>query len=893
MESKSLMIIDGNSIINRAFYAIRPLTAKDGTPTNALYGFLNILFKYLQDLNPDYLCVAFDLPAPTFRHIKYEGYKAQRKKMPDELAQQMPVLKEILRAMNVLILEKEGFEADDIIGTISAICETSDTECLIVTGDRDDLQLATQKVKIYLTTTAKGETITTVYNDQAVFEKYGVNPRALIEVKALMGDNSDNIPGVSGIGEKGALDLIQKYHSIDKIYDGLQEKKLTPSLLKKLTEGKEMAYLSRELGTIDTKVPLEFHLEDAIRKKADSVALSALYQRLGFRTFLKKLEETDDAPLSPKAAISLPEAIVLSDSPSVHKVLKDVQGELIYQFIYQSGNLKGICFELNGSFFFIAPNSQLSEEELLSSLKGIFEDDSISKVSHDIKTDIIFLQQRGIDYCGVGFDTMIGAYLLEPSMTDYSIEHVAEKFLELRLPDPNEAHNKVQTQMSLLETENTSDNSALSSYSVHITDAVMKLRSYLEQEIARHNQKELYYNIELPLVNVLAQMQINGFLIDQKPLTEFQSLLNDQIAALTKKIYGLAGTEFNIASPKQLGEVLFERLQLPVIKKTKTSYSTNIDVLEKLRGKHEIIECIMEYRQLTKLKSTYCDGLLSAIDPADGKIHSSFNQTVTVTGRISSTEPNMQNIPVRTPLGREIRKMFVADPGMVLIDADYSQIELRVLAHIAQDEVMIRAFQDKMDIHTITASQVFATPVDEVTSAQRSAAKAVNFGIVYGIGEFSLSQDIGVSVKEAKHYIDSYLEKYSGVREYMVTIKQLAKKQGYVETMFGRRRYIPELSASNFNTRAFGERVALNTPIQGSAADIIKIAMVRVYDRLTNECPEAKLLLQVHDELIVEAPKNMAEMAQSILKEEMEHAATLSVELTADVKSGHSWYDTK
>ncbi len=889
MDAKSLMIIDGNSIINRAFYAIRPLTAKDGTPTNALYGFLNILFKYLQDLNPDYICVAFDLPAPTFRHLKYEGYKAQRKKMPDELAQQMPVLKEILRAMNIQILEKEGFEADDIIGTVSVLCEAENTQCCIITGDRDDLQLATQNVKIYLTTTAKGETVTTVYDEKAVTEKYGVSPKALIEVKALMGDSSDNIPGVAGIGEKGALDLVQKYHTIDEIYHGLEEKKLTPSLFKKLSEGKEMAFLSRELGTIDTKVPLDFHIEDARRKNADTQTLAALYQRLGFRTFLKKLEENpaEDSILPQEPA--LPEAVLLPDTSALQERLGEAQGELVYRFFYRSNELEAICFIQDGQFYTAA----LEESELLAALKAIFENPAVLKVSHDLKSDIIFLQRHGIQYLGLGFDTMIGSYLLEPAMSDYSIERVAEKFLNLRLPSPDEAHEGAQTQMSLLETEESGGRTLLCSYAVKITDAVAKLRSYLDEEIQEHGQHDLYYEMELPLVNVLAQMQINGFLVDQKPLMEFQALLNEQIAALTKLIYELAGTEFNIASPKQLGEVLFERLELPVIKKTKTSYSTNIDVLEKLKGKHEIIGCIIDYRQLTKLKSTYCDGLLAAIDPKDGKIHSNFNQTVTVTGRISSTEPNMQNIPVRTPLGREIRKMFVADPGMVLIDADYSQIELRVLAHIAQDENMIRAFQNKIDIHTMTASQVFSTPVEEVTSAQRSAAKAVNFGIVYGIGEFSLSQDIGVSVKEAKQYIDSYLAKYSGVREYMAGIKELAKKQGYVETLFGRRRYIPEISASNFNTRSFGERVALNTPIQGTAADIIKIAMVRVFRRLSAECPEAKLLLQVHDELIVEAPEDQVEKAQSILKEEMEHAASLSVELTADVKCGHSWYDTK
>jgi len=885
---EKLMIIDGNSIINRTFYAIRPLTTKDGTPTNAIYGFLNILYKYLQEYAPQYICVAFDLPKPTFRHVKYEGYKAQRKKMPDELAAQMPILKEILTAMNISILEKEGFEADDIIGTVSVMCEERDMDCYIVTGDRDDLQLASKKVKVCLTTTSKGQTDMTVYNDDAVFEKYGVTPKDLIEVKALMGDSSDNIPGVPGIGEKGAIELIKSYHSIDEIYNNLEEKLLRPAMEKKLKEGKELAFLSRELGTIDVNVPMEFSIEDAKIKEENKDELLALYKRLEFRIFAKRLE--DQNPSGQKNdSLSKKEPILLKNTLSLKSLLEKVADKLYYKLFYRQDMPIAMAIYLDDDVYYFGVTIE-GETDFVDAVRPVMQNSAIAKISHEIKNDSIYFAKHGFSIANIAFDTKIGAYILEPSFSDYDIAHIVRDFLDLSMESYDDVLSKGKKQLSLLEEEPSDE---VFTYSEKVMRAIMKLVEYETETMKAQGQTDLYEKIELPLVSVLADMQSSGIKVDIEKLQEFSTMLDGKINELTDQIYRAAGHEFNINSSKQLGEILFDELNLPVIKKTKTGYSTNVDVLEKLLGQHEIIEYIMEYRQTTKLKSTYCDGLLAVIDKADGRIHSRFNQTVTVTGRISSTEPNMQNIPVRTVLGREMRKMFVAGEGKTLIDADYSQIELRVLAHVANDQTMIDGFSRHVDIHTLTASQVFDTELSAVTGDMRSAAKAVNFGIVYGIGEYSLSQDIHVSVKEAKRYIENYLNKYQGVKGYMETIKESAKKQGYVETLFGRRRYIPELSSNNFNLRAFGERVALNTPIQGTAADIIKIAMVRVEERLDRECPKAKLLLQVHDELIVEADDSDVELASKILKEEMEHAADLKVALLVDLKSGHSWFDTK
>lgn len=887
---EKLMIIDGNSIINRAFYAIRPLTTKDGTPTNAIYGFLNILYKYLSDYNPSYICVAFDLPQPTFRHLKYEGYKAQRKKMPEELAVQMPILKEILRAMNLCILEKEGFEADDIIGTVSVLCEEKDVDCYIVTGDRDDLQLATQHVRICLTTTAKGQTTTTVYDDEAVQGKYGVSPRDLIEVKALQGDSSDNIPGVPGIGEKGALDLVKKYHTLEEIYANLSEDDFRPAMLKKLKEGRELAFLSRELGTIDVHVPLDFSLPDAKKQEENTKELLALYHQLEFRGFAKKLSmqmEKEDAsdPHTQKSAV------MLTSVASLEEKLQMVKKQFIYKMFYRDGKWIGFSFLSEDTIYYIGVSDQPENE--INAIRSLMENDTIVKITHDVKTDFIYLYSQGIRMQAVGFDTMIAAYILEPSFSQYDIATISREFLTIDIPDYGTVLCQGKEQLSLLADHTQELDRSLCGYSEKIMGAIVSLMEYEKETMTDRGQLDLFYQIELPLADVLADMQINGIQVDVDRLKEFNAMLDEKIAELTSDIYALAGEEFNINSSKQLGVILFEKLQLPVVKKTKTGYSTNVDVLEKLMPQHPIIERIMEYRKDAKLKSTYCDGLLAVIHPTDGRIHSTFNQTVAVTGRISSTDPNMQNIPVRTPLGREMRKMFVAQQGYTLIDADYSQIELRVLAHIAEDETMINGFANQVDIHALTASQVFDTPLAEVTKEMRSAAKAVNFGIVYGIGEYSLSQDIHVSVKEAKRYIDQYLAKYNGVRTYMENIKQAAKEQGYVETLFGRRRYIPEMRSKNFNLRAFGERVALNTPIQGTAADIIKIAMVRVQNRLERECPKAHLVLQVHDELIIESPDENVEAASRILQEEMEQAASLKVKLVVDLKCGHSWYDTK
>ena len=835
---EKLMILDGNSIVNRAFYAIRLLTNNEGLYTNAIYGFLNILFRYLDEEKPDGLCVAFDLHAPTFRHKQYDLYKAQRKGMPDELRQQMPVLKDVLSAMNIPILEKEGFEADDIIGTVSKMCEENSTECIILTGDKDDLQLASQKTKIKLVITRMGKTDTTDFHDTDVFEKYGVTPKEFIDVKGLMGDTSDNIPGVSGIGEKTAFDLISKFKSIDNIYENIDVIDIKPGVRTKLKDGKDMAYLSRSLSEIVRDVPIDGNISDWDIKEYDNVRLKELFLKLNFTSFIKRLDLAKENDMKPE--------IKLSDFSKIKS------NEKI--FYYTDGKAAAISDGEN--------TAETSYENIIP----ILEDEKTEKIGFDLKADMVRLGSTGREFKNPAFDVMLAAYICDPSKSNYDIDKLGEEYA------------------SFFGDGSVCDRLA----------ALMLLYNIFGEKIKERGQEKLFFEIEMPLTEVLAQMQLKGVAIDKKSLKAFGEKLSGRIEILTSRIYGRAGMEFNINSPKQLGEVLFEKMRLPVIKKTKSGYSTNAEVLEKLKDSDEIIGYILEYRSLTKLKSTYVEGLLAVINPKTGRIHSSFNQTVTVTGRISSTEPNMQNIPVRTELGREMRKMFYADgENRIFVDADYSQIELRVLAHIADDKNMIEAFISGADIHTITASQVFGVPVNEVTSSMRSSAKAVNFGIVYGISDFSLSQDLKITRKEAKEYKDSYLANFSGVRDYMENIIEQAKKDGYVTTALNRRRDLPELSAGNFITRSFGERVALNTPIQGTAADIIKIAMVRVYNRLKKEVPSADLVLQVHDELIIEADESDEVKVREILKTEMENAVKLKVPLVADVNSGKSWYDVK
>ena len=882
---KKLLIIDGNSILNRAYYGIRPLTAPDGTPTNAVYGFLNILFKYLEEETPDYLCVAFDVKEKTFRHKKYELYKAQRKPAPEDFLVQLPLIKEVLSAMNCLCLELPGYEADDIIGTISRLCDEGDVACRILTGDKDDLQLASKNTTIKLVVTAMGKTTTTDYDSLAFTEKYGVEPSAFIDIKALMGDSSDNIPGVKGIGEKTAMSLIQNYGSIDKIYDNIDSIEVTDSVRKKLAEGKDSAYLSRELSTIDQNVPIEFAFSLAEIKDYDTEKLGALFSRLNFRSFMQKLNLTEAVPAQEVQAIDAKGRLVpIEELISI----AEKSGEVCYTTCHNT-----LCIKPKGMDE--ARAAQGADSKVIA---DFLANEKIAKIGFNIKEDIISASDYGIEFeeinaKNIKFDVMLAAYILDPTQSEYLIDELCKKYLNVTIASVRKENENEQISMlDMLSGEAETDN----------TDELWGTVFALEQlfiktskAIEENGQHALYYDVELPLLQVLADLQLRGMYIDKKALSEFGEMLEHRINEISNEIYDLSGEEFNINSPKQLGVILFEKLSLPYGKKNKRgSYSTNVDVLEKLRDIHPIADKVLKYRQLSKLQSTYVVGLGAVVNSKTGRIHSRFNQMVTTTGRISSTEPNMQNIPVRTELGREIRRMFIAEhPDWCLIDADYSQIELRVLAHIADDTAMKSAFASGDDIHTQTAATVFGVKPNEVTSQMRSSAKAVNFGIVYGIGAFSLAQDIGTTRKEAEQYINDYLRHYSNVSEYMKKTIDDAKENGYIRTILNRRRYIPELNAGTQLLRAFGERVAMNAPIQGSAADIIKIAMVNVYKRLKAEGLRARLVLQVHDELIVESPEAEREIAGKILKEEMESAYALSVPLVVDMNFGKSWYDTK
>ena len=866
---KKLLIIDSNSILNRAFYGVRYLSAKDGTPTNAIYGFLNILLKLIKEQEPDYICAAFDVKAPTFRHKQYEGYKAQRKPMPEGLAAQMPIMKDVLRAMNITILEKEGYEADDIIGTVARLCEEQGISCFIATGDKDDLQLASDKTKVILTVTKSGYNETIIYDDAAVKERYHVTPTEFIDIKALMGDPSDNIPGVKGIGEKTAMSLIEQHHSIEYIYENIDDIGLKGAMLQKLKDGRDMAFMSKELATIDRHTPIDFSAEDCTFEGfSQSGELYDILKRLELNSIIKKLDLSAEGTV--KETVDIFEGFKYEMGIDV----PDTAGEKVPVVLDFTGDT------LTSVAIAVGKSAVVLEDE--QAIKEFLENENIPKILFDAKEAIVKLNGK-IDIKNMCDDTAIAAYLVDPAKNSYTIEGLANEYFGVEIEKPE------AKQLSLLDEEENDK----SEYPAKCAVALGALNERINKKIAENGQEKLYREVELPLVEVLAHLEINGFLVDDAQLKEFSEKLGEKIDALTKEIYFFAGEEFNINSPKQLGVILFEKLELKPVKKTKTGYATNVDVLEKLRDKHPIIGFLMEYRQLTKLKSTYCDGLAAVVNPKTHRIHSVFTQTVTVTGRLSSTEPNLQNIPTRTELGREIRKMFVAKEDYVLVDADYSQIELRVLAHIANDETMINAFKNNEDIHAVTASQVLGIPLEEVTKEQRSSAKAVNFGIVYGIGEFSLAQDLHISVKEAKAYIDSYLEKYHGVRNYMAEIKEQAKRDGYVKTLMNRIRYIPELKSPNYNIRQFGERVALNTPIQGSAADIIKLAMVRVDNRLIKENLKSRLILQVHDELIVEAHKDEVEQVKAILLEEMQGAMTLNVPLKVDMSEGHSWYSAK
>lgn len=846
---KKLMILDGNSVVNRAFYGVRPLNAPDGTPTNAVYGFLAILQKLFEGEAPDSLCVAFDLPAPTFRHEMYEGYKAQRKPMPEELAVQMPLLKETLDAMHIRRLEAAGWEADDVLGAVSAICEKSGWACEIVTGDKDSFQLITETTSVLHVKSRMGQTETILYDRARFEEEYGFAPPLMVDLKALMGDASDNIPGVPGIGEKTALDLVRRYGRVADIYAGLDGLDIKDSVRKKLAAGRESAEMSYTLATISREAPVELKPEDAAWSRDFGPELYAVLDRLGFRRFIEKWGLAP-APEAVQEAESraMPELSALTAQEAEARI----RAAETLGLALPGDDLDSLSL-CDGEAIFTLNWGELGED--YNRLLRLVFSPEVKKSAHGVKDLMGLALAEGLGTEGFVFDTELAAYVLDPTESGYDLGKLTKRYLGAELPEAR---------------------------------AALELMAPMRAKLAENGAEKLYFDIELPLCQVLAEMERAGFLVDRKALADFGESLTAGIDALQRGIWELAGHEFNINSPKQLGEVLFDELMLPAGKKTKTGWSTNADILEKLIGKHPIIGDILEYRMLTKLKSTYADGLLKVIS-ADGRIHTNFRMTVTATGRLSSTEPNLQNIPVRRELGAQIRRMFVAAPGCVLVDADYSQIELRLLAHISGDETMQNAFKSGEDIHAVTASQVFGLPLSEVTPAQRSSAKAVNFGIVYGISAFSLAQDIKVSPAEARAYIDAYMQKYHGVREYMDRVIAEAKERGYVETLFGRRRPVPELKASNFNTRSFGERVARNMPIQGTAADIIKLAMVNVRRRLRAEGLEARLILQVHDELIAECPEREAERVTALLEEEMERAVTLSVPLTAEAHSGHSW----
>ncbi len=839
-----LLAIDGNSIINRAFYGVRLLTTKDGRYTNAVYGFINILNKLLESEKPDGVAVAFDLKAPTFRHKKYDAYKAGRKGMPTELAEQMPVMKEWLKLAGYTCIECEGYEADDILGTLARLCEENGDECVIATGDRDSLQLISDKTRVLLTATKMGRPEIINYDEAALKEKYGLTPPEMIELKSLMGDSSDNIPGVAGVGEKTATDLISRFHSIDFIYGGLDTLDIKDSVRKKLADGRESAYLSRELGTICRTAPIAVGTEDCKIKPRNDAELARLMTGLEFFKLMEKMGITPDNSHS-QFEIDLSDTVTFTEMPE--NSLKNEKRLVIYSENGENAFVSGtkVC---------------LADKETLT---AVLADEAVEKSLYDCKA----VYKNG-EANGIVFDAMLAAYICNPSASSYSAERIMQEYV-FNTPQIN--------------AENETLKNACKFYTAC---------ENLEAELTKTGQKKLFDEIEMPLARVLADMESYGFLVDSDGLKELSNELEERIGVIEKEIYGLVGYEFNLNSPKQLGVALFERLGLPAKKKTKSGYSTGAEVLESLKYAHPAVSLLLNYRQLAKLKSTYADGLVTCV-AEDGRIHSTFNQTEARTGRISSSEPNLQNIPVRTKEGKRLRKYFIAPPGRVLCDADYSQIELRVLASIANDENMINAFSGGTDIHTATAAQVFGMPEEMITPELRSRAKAVNFGIVYGIGAFSLSKDIGVTRAEADRYIKNYLASYPSVAAYMENTIEQAKKTGYVTTYYGRRRYLPELSNSNGNLRAFGERVARNAPIQGTAADIIKIAMIRVYERLKAEQPDARLILQVHDELIVECNEENAEKVCGMLEYEMENAAKLAVKLTAEAHHGKNWLEAK
>ncbi len=902
---KKIVLIDGNSILNRAFYGImgnKMLTTPDGKYTNAVYGFLAILFKVLEDIEPEYLMVTFDLKAPTARHKLYEGYKATRKGMPNELAEQMPILKEVLKSMNITVIEKEGYEADDVLGTIAKIAEKKNFDVTIVSGDRDTFQLTSSNVKVRIPHTKMGKTETETIGREEVLKKYGVTPKQLIEVKGLQGDTSDNIPGVPGVGEKTALELVKKYKTIDELYEAIEkgEDDLKPKTREKLLENKELAMMSRTLGTINLEVPIEKDIEEFKIKEWNKEEVLAKFKELNFNRFIDrfnlKSEETQKQNLA-----ELFEIKTLNKENEINELLGKIQNQLIFMLGTENVEQEKLIIKKQIKSIYIYNENIIYEiqfntnEEFISYFKEVFENETIQKYSYQMNEAYVLLMQNGIMLKGIKFDTEIAAYLLNPNNGKYKLEELANQYLSIDIQNYLESigvKQQQETQMTLFSQDEQNEDSKNYQNAIYMY-SIAKLVGVMNKKLKEINSLELFENIEIPLIKVLAEMQYEGIFVDKQELVLLGNKLKEEIEVIKQEIYKLAGEEFNINSTQQLGNILFEKLKLPVYKKTKKGYSTDVDILEKLKSEHPIIEKILEYRGLMKINSTYIEGLIVYINEYTHKIHSYFHQTITATGRISSTEPNLQNIPARAEQGKQIKKAFKAQQGNIFIDADYSQIELRILAHISKDKNMQEAFLNKEDIHKQVASKVFNIPIEEVTKEQRTAAKAVNFGIVYGISGFGLAEQLGISRKKAEQYIEQYLEKYKGVKIFMDEIVEKAKQQGYVETLFHRRRHIPELSSNNYMVRQFGARAAMNTPIQGTAADIMKIAMIEVNKKLEKEKLNAKLILQIHDELLVECKIDEKEKVKKILKESMENAVELSVPLEVDVSEATNWYDIK
>lgn len=888
---ENLVLIDGNSILNRAFYgtmASKMLMTEDGTYTNAIYGFLNIMFKIMEDIKPEYMVVTFDLKVPTHRHKLYERYKANRKGMPNELASQMPILKEILEAMHIKVIEKEEYEADDILGTLAKWGQKKNLEVTILTGDRDSFQLIDEHIKVRIPHTTQGKTETEDFTVEKVLEKYELPPQKLIEIKGLAGDSSDNIPGVPGVGEKTAINLIKEYRSIEAIYRNID--KIKGKLKEKLEQNESQAYLSRTLGTIDTKAPIEKKLEDMKIVEWDKQKVVDLFTKLKFNRFIERfnLEKAQNSSQEIKI-----EGEELEEGQVNFLKQEIINSQKVYYYIIEKKEEEyGI---LNSSIEAITIYSEKNNKSYLIKnaiiLKDIFENEKILKVGYKQKRDYILLKQIGVEPKNFMFDIEIAGYLLNSNINKYTIEYLSEEYLKLDVVAYLRENEPEEKQLTLFESHQEIDNTSKKNYIYAYL--INKLYYILTKKMQETDTLNLFEKIEMPLTEVLADMQYQGIYVDKQRLLEFGNELKNKIEELTKEIYELAGEEFNINSPKQLGEILFDKLKLPMAKKNKKGYSTGVEILEKLKGVHPIIKKLLEYRQIGKLNSTYVEGLVPYINGKTNKIHSSFHQTVAATGRISSTDPNLQNIPTRYELGKNLRKVFKPEKGNIFIDADYSQIELRVLAHISNDQHMIEAFQNDEDIHKQVASKVFNVPIENVTKSERSRAKAVNFGIVYGITDFGLSEQLGIPRKEAKQYIDQYLEKYQGIKAFMEEIVEKAKKEGYVETLFCRRRYVPEINSNNYMVRQFGNRIAMNTPIQGTAADIMKLAMINIYNKLNENKLKSKIVLQVHDELLIEAIPEEKEQVEKILKQEMENVITLKVPLKIDIEEGQNLYDAK